>query len=115
VSGQDDRAARDIGGLARNDAPHKTAGDRVDACRRLIQKHNRRVANQRDGYAQLALVAARERACKFVFVLFQVKVIELPLYDDGELATGHALDAREQFEVLTGRQKIEERIELRAI
>mmetsp|Transcript_6528 Transcript_6528/g.23271 ORF Transcript_6528/g.23271 Transcript_6528/m.23271 type:complete len:1459 (-) Transcript_6528:109-4485(-) len=115
VRRQHDRHALALRRHRRNQVPHEAARDGVHARRRLVEEQQRRIADHRDRHAQLALVAAAQRPRALVRELAQLHVRDLVRHHVRHLVLRHALDVREQLQVLAHGQQVEQRVKLRAI
>jgi hypothetical protein len=114
VRREHDGALPALRGHARDYLPHEALCDGVHARARLVEEDDGRVADERDGHGQLALVAARQPPGQLAREGPQVELVQLGVHDARELRGGHALDARVQLQVLARGQEVQESVELRA-
>jgi hypothetical protein len=85
-------------------------------CTWLVEEDDLGVPNQRDPYAELALVAAAEVAGARASKAEKVELFHLLLDDPFQRrAAADALDAREELEVLLHGEQRQQRVVLRAV
>ena len=95
--------------------PHLAARDGVHAGRRLVEENDLRAADEGDGERELALRAPAVPVGGVIAVLHHARQLHQLVRSLVELLGRDALQPAEHAQVLSSRQTVEERVELRAI
>ncbi|EPY37000.1 ATP-binding protein cassette protein subfamily A, member 8 [Strigomonas culicis] len=95
--------------------PQAAPRDGVHARRRLVQEHDARTADQRDGHGQLAPIAAAQRLRLGLAVVPQLAQLHQALHHLVARPRRDPAHARVQVQVLLHRQQVQARVELRAV